>query len=335
MAKDKKSTAARVKSILEKQVDGQYSLTAEEFDDLIKASGDPELIAQVNKQLGRTATADDTIGAIASIMKDAQNYPNYQARLEKKMKRGEVTEDLAAGFGVLRDLIQTGVGASQISQSNRALRGLRRPTPPGVPGEDKVFSNALSEAQRGTFNAARTIEPAKQAIQGGFANDLAVARDVSGGQAGTYGALAQAAANRRNRSFGELAPMADNARAREQARVDELLQTRQIQRQRDYQNRMSLYDANNDAYQQDSNAAAELGAAGRDNLYGGIGNLSSSLPVLGGTSYGRSINLPRMRARQNMGTNRTGIQEMDNFQEMINNNPYYRRGNNYGLDFPI
>jgi len=321
MGKDKDKS---LKELLQsKRNSADYTLTAEEFDTLIEALGDSEKQAKVAKQLGLNST-DDLLASIQGILGQASNSENYFARLEKKMKRGEIAEELSAGLGVAKDLFQLGVGARQISESNRTLRGLKRPALPGLPSKDRTLSNAISEAQRGTMDAARAVEPARQGIERGFGTDLAAARGAVGGQSGAYGSLAQTAALRRNRAFGEIAPMIDSIRAREQGRLDQLLGQRLDQRQQDFRNRFNLYDEANQNYVQDAGAAAELGLAGRENLYGAVGNLSGSLANLGGVAYQN----PRFRNKFKLNNGRTGIKEVDDFQDVVYSNPYYN------LDYP-
>lgn len=312
--------------VLKKDHGSDYQLESKDFDGILKGIGDPNVIKQVNAKLGRTETYDDTKQALANIMASAKNYPNYQARLEKKMQRGELTESLASGLGVARDLFQIGIASGQIKQSNSTLAKLVRPSIPGLPRNDKTLDSALSNAQMGTFDAAREIEPAKQAINSGYQNDIMNARAAAGGQQGTYGALAQEASLNRNRSLMGLAPMVDNARAREQTRVDDLLARRSEQRQQGFENQKSLYDLTNNNYMQNVQTASQLGQAGRENLYGGVGNLSDSLSVLGG-----NVQLPnwaQKQRNQEMGQTDTpeytGVPEMQNMQQTLDQHAAYR-----------
>jgi len=326
MAKITPEEINHITELLKKNYDSDYTLESKDFEGILKGIGDPEVIKKINAKLGRTETADDTQQALANIMASAKNYPNYQARLERKMQRGELTENLAAGLGVARDLFQIGVASGQIKQSNAALAKLTRPAIPGLPKNDKTLDSALANAQMGTFDAARTIEPARQAIDTGYQNDIMNARSAAGGQQGMYGALAQEASLNRNRSLMGLAPIIDSARAREQARVDDLLAQRAAQRQQGFENQRSLYDLSNANYNQDVQSAGELGRVGRENLYGGVGNLTDSLAVLGGNLQmpGWAKKQRQMEMGETPTPEYTGVPEMQNMQQVINEHSSYR-----------
>jgi hypothetical protein len=315
-------TPEELSKIMEKYQSGDYTLTKEEFDQLLEASGKPTAQEKIAKQLGLGST-EELQAQISDILQQAKNSPNYFQRLERKIKRGETTADLAAGFNVVRDLTQGFIGSRQVSASNRALARNQRPALPGLPPADPRLDQAISEAQRGTMDAARMVEPARQGIERGFASDLTAARGAVGGQASAYGALAQTAALRRNRGFAELAPVIDSVRAREQARLDDLLARRGQQRQQDFGNRMQLYDFANQNYQQDANAAAELGLAGRENMYGAINSLPDSLAAYGGTFADRQFNVPNVRNPFQRKTlppeHKTQVPELDAVQEELMN----------------
>jgi hypothetical protein len=338
MARDKKDVA----EILKRTYEGNYKLTSEDFDAILETYGDASAQNKIKKELGIGST-EELIQQMSQILNSADNSQNYFARLERKMKRGEVTEELATGLNALRDLTQFGIGAGQAAQSDRALSRLRRPNAPTTPMRDPYLDQAISGAQLGTMDAARQIEPARQELQRGFYSDLAAARGAVGGQGAAYGALAQNAALRRNRAIGELAPIMDNIRGRQQSRVDELMARRQAMRQQDFSNRLQLYDYENQAYNQDVGAAAELGLAGRENMYGALGNLPDSIAAFGGTMYGRQLGRRPASQRSSVPPeDRTQVPELDAFQEELINTsllynparyqrqtPYYNNRNRY------
>lgn len=321
-----------VSEILKRAYDGQYKLSAEDFDALLETYGDEDAQEKVRKKLGLGST-DELMQQMAAVMNSASNAPNYFARLERKMKRGEVTEDLASGLNVLRDFTQYGIGSGQARQADRTLGRLRRPNMPALPQRDIYLDNAIADAQRGTMDAARVIEPARQELQRGFASDLAAARGAVGGQAGAYGALAQTAALRRNRGISELAPIIDNIRSREQARLDDLLARRSAQRQQDFQNRLQLYDQENSIYNQDVTAASELGLAGRENMYGALNQMPDSLAVLGGSLATRQRAARPQRAELPP-EDRTQVPELDQFKEELINTSILYNPNKYQRQSP-
>lgn len=288
-----------------------YTFTKDEFDQLIKALGNDSAIQKIAKQLGYD-NIDQAKSELPEILAMAANGENYFSRLEKRIKRGELTQDLGAGLDAIVNLTKMGVASSQIAASNKALGRIIRPGLPSVPKEDESLSNAIYEAQRGTFDTARAVAPIKQGIEDTYQSDLQAARAASGGQSSTFGALAQGAALRKRRGYGEMAPIIDSIRAREQARLDSLLAQRQQQRQQDFQNRMSIFDRSADFYNQDIAAANELGLAGRENLFSSMGNLASNLSVIG-SKYGveglPEVNFPKLFNRQLR--NKTGNPDLD------------------------
>lgn len=287
------------------------SLTEEEFKELSTNKPDKELL----KKLG-VSSMEEFVQERDSIFKSAANTETYFQRLEKKIKRGQVTEDTLNSLNVARDLFKLGTSMGQINKSDKALSKLKRPSLPQLPKYDAGLDYEINRAQQGTMDAAKVVEPARQAIDRGFTADLTSARGAVGGQSGAYGALAQTAALRRNRAYGELSPMIDNVRAREQSRVDNLLSRRMQERQQNFDNRSQLYNFDNANYQNDVNAASDLGLAGRENLAGTFDSLPSSLAAFAGTQYGRRNSIRP--------EDTTMVPEIDEFRRnQIENNMLY------------
>lgn len=235
-----------------------------------------------------------------------KDMETYQAKLEKKIARGELTEKLSVGAQILLGAGQVAAAATQIGKSNRALRGLRRPAAPGLPQIDPALDQAITDASRGTFDASRAAAIPAREIRNRRLLDEMQARQVAGGQSAQYAALNQASAMGTNRAYAEMIPMIDSIRAREQARLDNLIATRQQQRQQDFQNRMSVYQNDLNNYNMDAQAAGALGATGRENLYTGFSTLANSLPVAGGYLADKTLG--------------TGIKDIDTFTNRANQN---------------
>ena len=312
------SIEEKIKKILEGKLKS-YTFTAKEFDELIAATGDDKRLAETAKKLG-LSSVDEAMAMLPEILAGAANGENYFARLERRMKRGELAEDLQAGFNTINSLAQLGISSGQIKRSNNALGALSRPGLPTTPREDEALSNAIYGAQQGTFDAARAVAPVRQGIEDAYTSDLQTARQASGGQSGTFGALAQTANLRKMRGYGEMAPLIDSIRAREQARLDNLLAMRQEGRQQDFRNRMSIYDRSNQNYTDDVAAASELGLAGRENMQTALGNFGQAASVLG-SKYG-SQPMPEMNIRNMFSRkirNTTGVPEVDEYENQVNN----------------
>lgn len=312
MAVKNKELIDKLKKLISGEL-GTHTLSKTEQDEVLALLSDTEKAEKTREALGLDSIEEVT-SLFPSLLGQATNGESYLARLEKKMQRGELTEKLSGAFNTLVGLTQLGVSANQINKSNKDLGVLNPPGTPSIPQEDPALSNAIYEAGRGTFDAGRAASVAKRQIRNNRLVDEAQARQIAGGQAGIYGALNQASALRTNRGYAELTPMIDSIRAREQARLDNLLQMRQQNRQTDFNNRMSIYDQANQNYRNDMNAAGQLGQAGRENLFTSLGGLSNSLAVMGG-----GINF----------RNKTGVKELDDFNSKANANlsshmnPYY------------
>src|SRR5690606_19153267 len=231
MAKKRKpGIQGHLESALKKYASGNpFKLTEEEANALFQAK---ELELSGNTQTKIPFASAQEIGAsFEEVLAAASNGPSYLDKLEKRMKQGEITEKSAAVLNVFKDLINLTASRGQIKRSDRALARLRRPQMPTPLGEDPVLNNAISRAQAGTLNAARVVEPIRQELDNQYAADQAVARDVSRGQSAVYGGLSQLSSLRKRRGLNSLAPEIDAIRAREQARLDSLLQQRAQQRQ--------------------------------------------------------------------------------------------------------
>jgi hypothetical protein len=288
---------------------GNYKLSKELQDELTQLTGSLGGLVKLKDEFGFD-TINDGINALGSAISQVSNGESYLDTLRTKIKRGEVTERFSAGYNTLLNLAQVGTSAAQIARSNDQLGGLQRPAMPTPPSEDRALGRSIYEAQQGTFDTARAAQAASnKIINQRLAADEAV-RQVSRGQGAQYQAGRQANSLAAMAAMGELTPMIDAIRAREQARLDELLAMRQQNRQMDFRNRLNLYDRGIENYMNDYQMAAELGATGRQNLYSSLGSLGSNLAV--GAGYANFQNPLRK--------NRTGDPVIDNFDQQATAN---------------
>jgi hypothetical protein len=338
MAKRKPGVQGHLESAIKKYASGNpFKLTEAEANALFQAkerelAGDPQAKRPFESAEASGATFEEILAAAA-------NGPSYLDKLEDRMRRGEVTERSAAVLNVFKDVVNLTASRGQIKRSDRALARLRRPGLPTPLREDQALNNAISGAQAGTLNAARVVEPIRQELDNQYAADQAVARDISGGQAATYGGLSQLSSLRKRRGLNSLAPEIDAIRAREQARLDNLLQQRAQQRQASWDQQFRNAYMNREAYNMDLAAAADLGRVGRENLYGTLNNLAPSIATLAGYGYGTRINIPNIRLPRFR--RYTGNQVVDEFNDRVDGNltgynPPYRpidSGIPYGGDY--
>ena len=270
--------------IFNKWVEDPSSLTSEErkiFFDGIKAFGSgkvPKGSSYKNYDEFARVLNDGTAEAArtpsgAQSIKDMVRENNTD-RFTKRNK--PFFDSLLAG----NDLITS---ISQIKNSNRAMQNLQIPTAPNPNVLDPALNNAIAQAQQGSLEAMRALEPAKQEIANQRMLDMQTAKSVSGGNSGTFGALATSASLRGARAGAQLPQMADSIRMRQQQRADSLIGVRQGALQNEFQNRMGVFNQNLGQYNQNINAAGALGVTGRINLRNTIGQFPNAISgVVGG-----------------------------------------------------
>lgn len=177
----------------------------------------------------------------------------------------------------------------QVRESKDLLRNLNRPSMPSIPGIDPALDSSIRDAQRGTMDAARAVAPMRQDLEDQYNKDIALAKSIGGGQASTVGALGQVASLRRARGIGSMAPIIDDVRAREQGRLDGLVNQRSAVTQQNYQNRLGQAKIGLEQYGEDARAIGALGAAGRMNLRNSASSLLNAVPGVAarvGQGYG-------------------------------------------------
>lgn len=246
-------------------------------------------------------TSADFAKLYDEVMKLAFSTPGGQQAV-KDMIRTKQTDRFVARNKPFLDAILSGAdlvtSLSQIRQSNKAIKNLQRPTMPSPNVLDPQLNNAIAQAQRGSFEALRALEPAKQEIAQQRLMDMNTARSLSGGQAGAYGANATAASLRATRAAQRLPQIGDTIKARQQERADQLLGRRQNVLQNEFYNRMQIANQNFNQYNNDIASAAALGVAGRTNLRNTLGQLPEMLTRTAGnlmpvqdvwTDYGKRI----------------------------------------------
>lgn len=199
-------------------------------------------------------------------------------------------------FDAILSGVDLATSLSQIHESNKAIRNLRKPTMPSPEVLDPAINSAIAEAQRGSLESLRALEPAKQEIAQQRLIDLQTARSVSGGQSGAFGALANASSLRAMRAATSLPAIQDTIRGRQQQRADNLIGLRQNVRQQEFGNRLAIADRNLEQYVNDMAAAGALGQAGRTNLRSTLGNMSNILPQVVGRML--PTNYPQQQAAQ-------------------------------------
>lgn len=193
-------------------------------------------------------------------------YKEQVLQLAQDAERGRLSDKVTQGLNVLLAGTDIATSLGQIGAARGAERRLQQPQRPTVPGRDPALQRAISQAEGGTFDQQRALAPAQLQILDQYLADLDVARRVSTGQASQYGALAQTAANRRQRASLGLVPLQDQIRRQEQARLDALIGQRMGETQQRYENVANLYPTERYYSDLEAQRIGALGAQGRVNL---------------------------------------------------------------------
>lgn len=236
---------------------------------------------------GEFTSFEEAQGAIIEAGRMLQSSPEYKQQvldLAQQNEGARMSNKLSQGINLVLGAADIGISLNQITQGDRAARESRRPSRPAIPQRDLMLEQALRQSQENTFDTERAIAPVRQEIQDQYLNDIQGAKTASTGQAGAYGAYRQLAANRRNRSAMQLAPIADSIKAREQGRTDQLLGMRANETQQMFQNQASLYPYDLQQYNWDQRAAASLGSTGRANLRDSLYNMGGQVAGFVGQS---------------------------------------------------
>jgi hypothetical protein len=237
---------------------------------------------------GEFASFEDAQGAMIEAGRALQSSPEYKTKtleIAKQAESSRISDKLATGINLVLGGTDIAASINQIRSSESALKKSRKPARPAVPQRDLYLQQALRTSQEGSFDAARAMAPVQAEIQDQYLSDIQGAKTASAGQAGAYGAYRQLAANRRNRSALDLAPIQDSIRAREQQRYDNLLGMRQNETQQMFQNNAGLYETDLRQYNNEQLAAGQLGSTGRQNLRDSLYNMGGQAADYIGSNY--------------------------------------------------
>ncbi len=249
---------------------------------------DEEKLAKIREKLstkdGFKKVTDEDVASYIDEAKKALASDTYKTQtldLAKDAEAGRVSDRVATGLNTLLSGMDIAASNKQIAAANK-LASTPKPGRPAIPTQDTMLAQALNQAQQGTFDQSRALQPAQLGILNNYLSDINNAKQASSGQSGIYGSLAQVASNRRNAANQELMPLADSIKAREQGRLDSLIGMRMDQTQNNFNNQNSLYNNDLNQYNLDQQAAGALGATGRANLRNSYANLGQQIPAIAG-----------------------------------------------------
>lgn len=220
----------------------------------------------------------------------------FYAKMEKdpEINRQAKINAVAEGIGTVGNAaVNIGsiiASARQIKQSNKGLAELEKNKPkhPGALKKNEGLQRALNEAR---FKSVTGLDPRVRAnlesnnLQAAMAAD-SNAKTASTGQASTYGQISQANYLNRLKNNANITGIEQDAMNQNLQREDGLraqsMQENQIGQQ---QNLDKYYYSDMPQYQSRMKELADLGAAGRTNMYNGLSNVPGNLSSLAG-AYG-------------------------------------------------
>lgn len=251
-------------------------------------------LAKIRQKLsdgGLKNLSDEDVSSLIDEGKKAltsDTYKDQTLALAKDAEAGRISDKVAAGLNTVLAGSDIASSIKQINTGNKLAADNPKPGRPTVLGQDNLLAQALNQAQQGTFDQSRALQPAQLGILNNYLSDINNAKQVSSGQSGVYGSLAQVASNRRNAANQELMPLADNIKAREQGRLDNLIGMRMNQTQNNFQNQAQLYGNDLEQYNNAQRIAGALGATGRTNLRNAYADLGQQIPGAVGQAVANS-----------------------------------------------
>lgn len=201
----------------------------------------------------------------------------WAAKQQEAVERGEKATKIATGIDLLKNLGFTVAALNQIAVGRKSAAELVKPALPSVPRRDPFLQEALYRSQRGTIDPSQTLAPAQQGIQDAYQNALVQSQIASGGQAGAYQSMAQAANAARMRAALGLAPIAQQTQLQNQEIYNQLLGQRMAETQNMFQNQLGVSQTALDQYNLEAQAAGAAQSSGRQNLYDALGRTADTL----------------------------------------------------------
>jgi hypothetical protein len=241
----------------------------------IKAVQDAKVFGDVDEAQAETAIRD-------TFLEFVQN-PVYKSEVEDIIKSNyqeQFVGKATAGLNVALAGLDIATSIGQINESKRGLKRSRRPTAPAPLTAEPLLKKAISDASRGNYDTVRALAPAQLAQLDQYLSDMNQAKSVSGGQAGTYGALGQVASNRRGRGNLELAKIGDAMNRENQQRSDNLLGMKIGENAAIQNSQAQQYPYDLQQYRFDQDQAGAVGVAGRQNLRSSLTGASQNLPQI-------------------------------------------------------
>jgi hypothetical protein len=245
-------------------------------------------------------TDSDVQAKMAELQNQLTNSPQGQQfinGLMRKRKADKVASELQPFVQSILAGNDIATSIGQIRSANSAARTLRRPNRPIPNGVSPELDAAITDARgRTTGIDSNILNALRLQNLDAYMGDLSNAKTASGGQAGIYGSLAQAAVNRRTRAGIATAPVLAQLQQQNRQRYDALLAEKLRQQNIQSGQEAALYNVDLNQYNTEASAINSLGGAGRLNLSNSIRDFGNQLPYLAGNVASRPNPFPRRQA---------------------------------------
>jgi hypothetical protein len=252
--------------------------SVEQFKKLAELTGSISSGIEKLKQEGKDQEAEKLFASLEESM--ANLAVEQKTQLLEAAKKDIKNNNVANVVGFIADTIDLGISGEQIRQSNKALREIKSPKGIAPFRLSETIQRAITNAQeqlRPAFIDAQ-IAPASNQIKEGFSQDIEQAKIASGGQAGSFGAYGQVAANRRNRGAASLVPMRAQLQAEANKGLSDAARLELAESQGIASTDAARAGLDYQRYVDESTAAGELGASGRLNRRNSLRSLLGKIP---------------------------------------------------------
>lgn len=209
----------------------------------------------------------------AQVFMQSPVYKSQMAKMISDADAGKLSDRLTSAFNIALAGGDVAQSVNQINQSKNLSDRSQRPGRPAPIVADQNLAQALRQAQEGTYDVSKQLAPAQAQAQDQYNADITNAKTASTGQAGAFGAYAQAAANRRNRAGLEQSALGSQIMQQNREQYNQLLGLKQQENQNIFQSRAYAYPSDLNQYQNEQQMAATLGQYGNTNLRNAGANL--------------------------------------------------------------
>lgn len=243
----------------------------------------PEMLTKLAEYGKKTGIQPDKVNEFVESMRTQLASPQYRQKLLQVSKEQDIKNKTAAfsnAVGVMLSGADMALSVKQLSEYNRQLKEQKRPTRPGPMQADPYLAAAKKAAEVGTYQEPIAAKAARQQAFDAYQQDLQNSAVASTGQAGAYGAQAQAAVTRLGRRGAEMAPQVEAFRTARQQQYGQMANLSAEENAKRYASLYAPYETDMVQYGREQASLAALGQAGRANLRTSMYDMGEYAPLL-------------------------------------------------------